>query len=114
MTIDHRQTEPGDEATHAVEIASGSRVAELVGAEHTQVNSFHHQATDRLGDDLRVVARSPDGVIEGIETTGPGFAVGVQWHAECLAGRPEHARLFEGLVSAANRYSGSRVGARAA
>jgi putative glutamine amidotransferase len=66
-----------------------------------EVNSFHHQALDRLGDGLRAVAHSPDGVIEGIEATDRRFCVGVQWHAECLTSRPEQARLFEGLVEAA-------------
>ena len=34
------------------------------------VNSFHHQAVERLGDGLRAVAWSPDGAIEGIEGDG--------------------------------------------
>jgi putative glutamine amidotransferase len=100
VTIEHRQTEAGDVVTHEVEVVAGSRLADLVGT-HLEVNSFHHQALDRLGDGLRVVAHSPDGVIEGIEATDRRFCVGVQWHAECLTSRPEQARLFEGLAEAA-------------
>ena len=91
----HRQTEPGTQPTHEVEILDGSRLAGLLGAGTMAVNSFHHQAVDRLGDGLRVSARASDGTIEGVE--GPGFTIGVQWHAETLA----DGRLFEALVQAA-------------
>ena len=49
-----------------------------------EVNSSHHQAVERAGDGLRVVARCPDdNVIEAVEGTHPGhFVVGVQWHPE--------------------------------
>ena len=62
------------------------------------MNSFHHQAVDKVGAGLKVVGRAPDGTIEAIE--GSGFVVGVQWHAETLHA---HLPLFEALVSAAAR-----------
>lgn len=46
------------------------------------VNSSHHQAIDKLGDDLIITARAPDGIIEGIEHTTHPFCKGVQWHPE--------------------------------
>jgi putative glutamine amidotransferase len=98
---DHRQTEPGTEVTHSVDIEAGSTLAGLMGGEHVQVNSFHHQAIDRLGRGLRAVAWSPDGVIEGVEDDSREFLVGVQWHAETLTHRPEHAALFTRLVETA-------------
>jgi putative glutamine amidotransferase len=72
-----------------------------VGEEELDVNSFHHQAVDRLGRGLRAVAWAPDGVIEGIEGTGLVLYLGVQWHVETLVHRPRHARLFDALVAAA-------------
>ena len=104
-SVAHRQDAPGDELTHTVEIESGSLLAEVMGTTSATVNSFHHQAARRLGRGLRIVARSPDGVVEGIEAPGRGYVLGVQWHAECLAERPEQAALFEGLVKAADAYS---------
>ncbi|HKN59253.1 MAG TPA: gamma-glutamyl-gamma-aminobutyrate hydrolase family protein, partial [Gemmatimonadaceae bacterium] len=54
-----------------------------VGAEHVSVNSFHHQSVKRVADGMRVTARSPDGIIEGIESTDEDWWVmGVQWHPE--------------------------------
>jgi len=54
-----------------------------VGAEHVTVNSFHHQSVKRVAEGMRVTARSPDGVIEGIESTNKDWWVmGIQWHPE--------------------------------
>ena len=100
---DHRQTEPGTEAPHSVTIEPGSRLAELMGSTEAQVNSFHHQAIDRLGHGLRPVAWSADGLIEAVEDPEREFFLGVQWHAETLTHRPEHHALFEGLVRFARR-----------
>jgi putative glutamine amidotransferase len=112
--VRHRQSEPADLATHAVEIQPGTALAGLIGEEEIDVNSFHHQAIDRLGEGLRVAARSPDGVVEGVDAPGRPFMVGVQWHAECLAGRSGERALFAGLVRAAGRYARSRNARRAA
>src|SRR5215208_940552 len=90
----HRQAEPGCQATHEVEVLPQTRLAGLIGAGPVAVNSFHHQAVDRLGSGLRVAARAADGTVEAIE--GAGFVVAVQWHAEAMA----DGRLFEALASA--------------
>ncbi|HEX2161942.1 MAG TPA: gamma-glutamyl-gamma-aminobutyrate hydrolase family protein [Thermoleophilaceae bacterium] len=114
VAIDHRQREGGDHAIHDVTIAPGSRLARLMRRDAAEVNSFHHQAIHRIGSGLRAVAWSPDGVIEGIEAPARDFVVGVQWHAESLVELREQARLFRGLVEAANRFEGRDAGARAA
>jgi putative glutamine amidotransferase len=101
----HRQTELASETTHSVEIVPRSRLGRIVRGATLAVNSFHHQAVDRVGAGLRVVARAQDGTIEGIE--GAGFVLGVQWHAETLT---EHAALFEALVGAAS-HGGLRAAA---
>ena len=105
--VEHRQTEPGDAVTHTVMVDRGTRLHELLGKDQVEVNSFHHQATDRLGRDLVATAHAPDGVIEGLELPGHPFAIGVQWHAECLVDRDDHLRLFEGLTDAAREFHGS-------
>jgi putative glutamine amidotransferase len=101
----HRQSALATEPTHAVKIAAGSNLARLAGTRTLAVNSFHHQAIDRVGAGLRVVARAEDGTIEAVE--GAGFVVGVQWHAETLA---DHRWLFESLVDAAS-HEGLRAAA---
>jgi putative glutamine amidotransferase len=84
-----------------VHVDRGTRLAGLVGADVLPVNSFHHQAVERLGRGLQAVAHAADGTIEGIESAGPRFLVGVQWHAEGLVSHARHLALFEGLVDAA-------------
>jgi putative glutamine amidotransferase len=93
----HRQANAACEPSHAVEIAARSRLAGIVGTGPLQVNSFHHQAVDRVGAGLRVVAHAEDGTVEAVE--GAGFVIGVQWHAETMAA---HRGLFAALVAAAS------------
>jgi putative glutamine amidotransferase len=67
-TVDHRQTLPGTVPTHDVTRRRQSRLAGILGTAEVRVNSFHHQAVDRLGTGLRAVAWAPDGVVEGVES----------------------------------------------
>lgn len=114
VTIDHRRRGGADHAIHDVAVAAGSRLERLMGRRNAEVNSFHHQAAHRIGNGLRAVAWSPDGVIEALEAPARDFCVGVQWHAESLVDRPEHASLFGGLVDAARRFESRDSGRRAA
>ncbi len=88
---------------HQVELAPDSRLAKIVGRTSFESNSRHHQAIDPdgIGDHLRVVAHSPDGIIEAVEDSDGRYVVAVQWHPEDMIDRPEHLRLFEGLVKEA-------------
>ncbi len=109
--IDHRQTAPGGQPTHAVTLAGDTHVAQVLRIDQAEVNSFHHQAVDRLGDGLIVAGRAPDGTIEAIEATDREFVLGVQWHAESLTARIEQAALFRAFVTAAGdrRAGASRL-----
>ena len=97
----HRQATAAPTAAHDVHLAAGSRLATLTGAGALAVNSFHHQAADRLGAGLRAVATAPDGTVEAIEDPARPFFLGVQWHAETMVARPEQLALFAGLAAAA-------------
>jgi putative glutamine amidotransferase len=85
--------------THPVAVAPGSTLAAVLGTTALSVNSFHHQAVDRLGAGLRACAWAPDGTIEAIEDPRQPFLLAVQWHAETLREIPTHLALFEELVS---------------
>jgi putative glutamine amidotransferase len=103
--LPHSQKEPRDQPTHKVKVASGSRLAETLGADELEVNSMHHQAIHRLGRGLTAVAWAPDQLVEGAEWDDPArFVLGVQWHPEELVGHSEPARrLFSALVAAARK-----------
>ena len=84
---------------HAVRIEANSRLATILGATELTVQSVHHQAVGRLGDGLRAVAWSDDGVVEAVESERHPFLIGVQWHPELGALADERQRrLFEELV----------------
>ena len=68
---------------HPVEVEEGSLLSRaLGGVTSAQVNSAHHCCVEALGEGVRLVARSTDGVPEGIEVPDRRFCVGVQWHPE--------------------------------
>jgi putative glutamine amidotransferase len=107
--LGHRQDLSSGRPTHRVAVEPDSGLARLLGTDALRVNSFHHQAVAELGVGLRVVARSADGIVEAIEGTTAGFVVGVQWHAECLVGRPEQRALFKALAEAASVHVAARA-----
>ncbi len=95
--------EPGAYSDHSVQVASDSKLGELVGG-HAPVKSHHHQGMGRIGEGLREVAWADDGVVEGLEDPAKRFAVGVLWHPE----EGEDFALFKGLVEEARRYREER------
>ena len=98
----HEQPPPKDVPSHDVAVATGTLLADLVGAGALPVNSTHHQAVRDPGAGVLVSARAPDGVVEAIELPDLPFALGVQWHPEaCLRHDRRHAALYAGLVQAA-------------
>jgi putative glutamine amidotransferase len=54
------------------------------------VNSLHHQAVLNVAAPLKVTARAPDGIVEGIESRSDDWWVlAVQWHPEEMNDSPE-------------------------
>jgi putative glutamine amidotransferase len=100
----HRGLPGGDPAAHDVTVTEPSVLATLIGSGVLHVNSFHHQAIDRLADGLRVVARSSDGIVEAVEGTGAALVLGVQWHVESLTADPRHAAILHAFIGAASRF----------
>jgi putative glutamine amidotransferase len=102
QSLQHKQEASRRYPNHTVAVSPGSRLSAILGVARLQVNSLHHQAIKDIASGLTVTARAGDGVIEGIETPGRPWLVGVQWHPE---GMWEHdqaeAALFRALVTAA-------------
>ncbi|MFC4424594.1 gamma-glutamyl-gamma-aminobutyrate hydrolase family protein [Deinococcus navajonensis] len=85
--VDHTQLATPPALGHEVIFAPGSRLGEEHGP-RAFVNSYHHQAIDRLAPTLQAVAWAPDGLIEAVEGEG---LMAVQWHPELLLSRHRHA-----------------------
>lgn len=92
---------PREHLAHLVRVEEESHLARVLGNPIVTVNSRHHQSVKQVGQGLVVVAKAPDGVIEGVEKPGHPFALGVQWHPENLQTQPEMKRLFEKFIEAA-------------
>lgn len=94
---------------HPISIEPGSRLHRALGVEEIEVDSFHHQALDRVAPGLHVVARAPDGVVEAAEMDG-GYVLAVQWEQqeEWRIDR-RFLRLFEQLVEAARGHEGAEA-----
>jgi putative glutamine amidotransferase len=89
----------GGATLHDVDIDTDSRLGRAMGTMTAECSSHHHQAMDQLGTGLRVTARAPDGIVEGIELDGAAWIVGAQWHPEDTAGRdPVQQSLFDAFV----------------
>lgn len=90
---------------HLVHLDGESFLTEAWGeTAEVAVNSFHHQAVDRVADGLRVVARAHDGLVEAVESVrreaGGLDVCAVQWHPEMMSEHDERAQqLFRWLVS---------------
>jgi len=96
-------------ATHALRLEAGSRLAGWLGAATLTVNSRHHQAVtpERVAPGLRVLATSPDGIVEAVESERHAWIIGVQWHPERtepqIAGfEAASLRLFNAFAAAVN------------
>jgi len=79
---------------------------EQLGLDSAQVYSscYHHQAIDRLGEGLEVIARSADGVVEAVRIPSKGWAYGIQWHPEHTAvENPDQLAVLKKFVAECSR-----------
>ncbi|NLX92054.1 MAG: gamma-glutamyl-gamma-aminobutyrate hydrolase family protein [Firmicutes bacterium] len=105
--LEHMQKAPAYYPYHSLKIKEGTKLGSIFsGKAELRVNSFHHQAIRKPGENLIISAVAADGVIEAVESTRHPFALGVQWHPEAMAGKnnPGGQELFDALLEAATRY----------
>lgn len=95
--IKHQQGVPLKRNSHTIGIDEDSTLMRLITTKDALVNSHHHQAVKKLGNNLKATARAKDGIIEFIEDTREDhFAIGVQWHPELSWKTDELSRkIFE-------------------
>lgn len=94
-------------AFHTVRVEAGTLLSKLVDESATlAVNTYHHQAVNRVGDGLRVNCLSTqDNVIEGVEAVDGRPILGIQWHPEEIAAEfPQQQAFFGWLVAQANAH----------
>ena len=99
----HAEQADGHPAFHEVQFDPASRLAAMLGIVDTiETNSLHHQALKAIAPGLDVVAYSPDGTVEAVESSQHRWVIGVQCHPERSWETPlELDGLFGALVAAA-------------
>ena len=108
--VQHEQFDIAGGPSHRVALEPHSVLAEAFGEEHVRTNSFHHQAVDKLGQGLRVIGRSADGVTEAVQNTDGSFVLGVQWHPEMsFQAHREQIAPFAAFMQAVEETSLVRV-----
>ncbi len=87
---------------HEVALAPGGAFAKILGCDKIKVNSLHGQGILEPGKRVVIEGVAEDGTIEAIRIAdAPGFALGVQWHAEYDPQRnPINRKLFEAFGEA--------------
>jgi putative glutamine amidotransferase len=87
---------------HNVHLTAGGVFAGIFGSDCIRVNSLHGQGILEPGGRIIVEGLADDGTIEAIRVAeAPGFALGVQWHAEYdPQTNPINRALFEAFGAA--------------
>lgn len=113
--VKHRQSPTASaNGTHSITIEKGSFIEKAIGTDKAVVNSFHHQAIKDVPEGFKVVARSADGIVEGVERTGRldgkyadggGLIMGLQFHPEGMinGGNLQFLGVFKRLVDEAGK-----------
>lgn len=92
---------------HTMTVEPGSHLHAALGVEEIEIDSFHHQAIERLAPGLRATGWAPDGVIEVIELEGEAYVLGAQfelqeeWRVDA-----RFLEIFRRFVSAARSTTG--------
>lgn len=101
----HLNPADADPAEHDIAVAPNSLISDIFKGNSGRVNSYHHQAINRLAPALRSTATAPDGVIEAVESALYRRLLAVQFHPELSYQEQEAClRVFQWLVTEAVQF----------
>ncbi|HEX2253347.1 MAG TPA: gamma-glutamyl-gamma-aminobutyrate hydrolase family protein [Thermoanaerobaculia bacterium] len=108
----HDLSYPRDALIHPVVVdpaGAHTALAELLSRETALVNSRHHQGVKDVPDELTIVGRAPDGLVEAfVLEEGPWWLEAVQWHPENLVPLAQQRALAERFLAAVDRFERER------
>jgi putative glutamine amidotransferase len=101
--IKHEQGRPLERNSHHIVVEKHSLLEnslEKAAGRFVKVNSHHHQSVKTIGKNLKVSAKSVDGVVECIEDArAETFVLGIQWHPELsYQTDPFSSNIFKNFV----------------
>lgn len=97
--IRHVQTEDKYAPSHPILVERDTPLSHLVGKGIMTGNSFHHQAIKTLASGLKVMAKSHDGMIEGVYAPHKKYLYAYQWHPERLYSFDDNKILFDDFIN---------------
>ncbi len=107
-TVIHRQDD-WQRCFHPVSAVPGSMLVKITGDDRDNVTSNHHQAINRLADELFICAYADDSLPEAVTwkiAEGKGYLFAVQWHPERMkSGSPFSDPLAQQFLKEANSYA---------
>lgn len=98
--LKHRQDFYPDMPVHKVKIVDKDNILSELYGEEIFTNSFHHQAVNKIGNNLTPIAISSDGIIEAFQMKGHRFLYGIQWHPEMMTarGNKDMLKIFKKFI----------------
>ncbi len=104
-TLKHSQDFYPELAVHKVKITDKENILAKLYGEEVRTNSFHHQAINKLGKGLSVIATAEDGIIEAVQMKERKFLYGLQWHPEMMTarGNEEMKKIFVEFVKSCEK-----------
>ncbi|MDR1958575.1 MAG: gamma-glutamyl-gamma-aminobutyrate hydrolase family protein [Planctomycetaceae bacterium] len=98
------------ELRHTLLVTPDSLMRRVYGEHEIIVNSSHHMAVDDVAAGFLATARSPDGVIEAIESIQEDwFAFGTQFHPESPSNTAVDIRVFFEFIEEIMRRKGMEI-----
>ncbi len=95
--VPHKCNNTKSQCFHKVILNRGTVLYDVIKEDTILVNSFHHQAVEKLADGLKISSTSVDGLIESYEWEEPArepFFIAVQWHPERLYPENSSSRIL--------------------
>lgn len=104
IILSHKQELYPEISTHKVNIIDNDNILFDLYGKEVMTNSFHHQAVDKLGAGLSIIAKSSDDIVDAIQMKSHKFLYGVQWHPEMMAarGNKEMEKIFIKFIEVSN------------
>ena len=97
---------------HSINVNKNSLLSKIFPNNETlQINSFHHQAVNKLGTNIEIDAKSDDGIIESIHyKSDEQWVLGVQFHPEQLmrCEGKEFIEIFKKFIEEAQKYKDNK------
>lgn len=95
---------PKHHPVHTASIVPGSILHGVFQQESIKINSYHHQAVDRLASGFTATMHTDDGVIEAFEMNSNRYVMGIQWHPEMMTqNNPIYLSVFKDFVKHCSR-----------